>query len=125
MLRKRQGRAATCWSATSATLIAGFRELKQHRGRREAFLEDQVARTTESVRLKTVGGLTGFAVAEGWSQFAVFAFIGFLLFVIPLAPADPATLDRRLGAGGALPHDAARRHHHLAARSWGGHEPRC
>ena len=36
----RPGRAGRRWSATSATLIDGFRELKLHRGRREAFLDE-------------------------------------------------------------------------------------
>jgi putative ATP-binding cassette transporter len=65
------------------TLIGGFRELKQHGGRRSAFVAEAVAPRTDSARDKTARGLTGFAIAEGWSQFALFAFIGFLLFAAP------------------------------------------
>jgi putative ATP-binding cassette transporter len=65
------------------TLIEGFRELKQHRGRCDALIDESVGRATEAVRCKTASGLTGFAIAEGWSQFALFAFIGLLLFIVP------------------------------------------
>jgi putative pyoverdin transport system ATP-binding/permease protein len=66
------------------TLIGGFRELKLHRGRREAFLTESLDHTMASVRGDMVRGLTSFAVAEGWSQLAFFGFIGVLLFAIPL-----------------------------------------
>jgi putative pyoverdin transport system ATP-binding/permease protein len=65
------------------TLIGGFRELKLHRGRREAYLARSLEPTMASVRRDMVDGLTGFAVTEGWSQLAFFGFIGLLLFAIP------------------------------------------
>jgi putative pyoverdin transport system ATP-binding/permease protein len=64
------------------TLIGGFRELKLHRGRREAYLEESLEPTIASVRRDMVHGLTGYAVTEGWSQLAFFGFIGVLLFAI-------------------------------------------
>ena len=64
------------------TLIGGFRELKLHRGRREAYLAVSLEPTMASVRRDMVHGLTGFAVTEGWSQLAYFGFIGVLLFGI-------------------------------------------
>ena len=65
------------------TLIEGFRELKLHRGRREAFFRDGLAPATEAVRRRTGEGLAHFAVAGGWAQVMFFGFIGLALFAIP------------------------------------------
>jgi putative ATP-binding cassette transporter len=65
------------------TLIGGFRELKLHRGRRASYLAESVEPTMASVRRDMIGGLSSFAVADGWSQFAFFGFIGALLFALP------------------------------------------
>jgi putative ATP-binding cassette transporter len=66
------------------SLIGGFKELKLHRGRREAYLADSLEPTMASARTEMVRGLAHFAAAEGWGQLAFFGFIGFLLFVAPL-----------------------------------------
>jgi putative ATP-binding cassette transporter len=74
-------------------LIDGFRELKLHRGRRNAYLAESLEPTMASVRGETTRGLTSFAVAEGWGQLAYFGFIGVLLFAIPsLQPISRPTL---------------------------------
>jgi putative ATP-binding cassette transporter len=65
------------------TLIDGFRELKLHRRRREAFLEESLHAAAASVRDRNVAGLTIFALAAGWSQVAFFGIVGGLLFVLP------------------------------------------
>lgn len=80
------------------TLIDGFRELKQHRGRSEAFLARGLAPAAEAVRDRSVRGQTLFALAEGWSQAAFFVFLGFLLFVLP----SFRTFDRATLAGATL-----------------------
>jgi putative pyoverdin transport system ATP-binding/permease protein len=64
------------------TLIGGFRELKLHRGRRDAYLALSLEPTMASARRDMVKGLTGFAVTEGWTQLAFFGWIGVLLFAI-------------------------------------------
>jgi putative ATP-binding cassette transporter len=75
------------------TLIDGFRELKQHRGRGEAFLARGLVPAAAEVRDRSVAGQVLFALAEGWSQAAFFVFIGFLLFVLPaFHHVDRATL---------------------------------
>ena len=75
------------------TLIDGFRELKQHRGRGEAFLSRAFVPAAAEVRDRTVAGQALFALAEGWGQLAFFGFLGFLLFVVPLIrEVDRATL---------------------------------
>jgi putative ATP-binding cassette transporter len=62
-------------------LIGGFRELKQHSGRRAAFVEAGLETAAVTVRDQTVQGLTIFAVASSWGQIAFFGFLGLLLFV--------------------------------------------
>jgi putative ATP-binding cassette transporter len=75
------------------TAIAGFRELKLHRGRRVAFLAESLEPDVARARAEMVGGLTDFAIADGWGQTAFFAFIGVLLFgVAGLAPITRPTL---------------------------------
>jgi putative ATP-binding cassette transporter len=70
-------------------LIDGFRELKQHRGRREAFVGRSLREAAESVRAHGVRGMEAFALAAGWGQLAYFSFLGLVLFVLPrLGPLD-------------------------------------
>jgi putative ATP-binding cassette transporter len=71
------------------TAIAGFRELKLHRGRRAAFLAESLEPDVARARAEMVGGLTAFAIADGWGQTAFFAFIGLLLFAAPQLVAVP------------------------------------
>jgi putative ATP-binding cassette transporter len=80
------------------TLIEGFRELKQNRRRREAFLDHGLEPSAGTVRDRTIAGLTLFAWAEGFSQLAFFGFIGFLLFVLP----GMVTISRAALAGTVL-----------------------
>jgi putative ATP-binding cassette transporter len=68
------------------SLIAGFRELKQHEGRREAFLAEELPTAADRVRAQTVAGLTFFALAGSWGQTAFFGFIGLLLFAFAGTP---------------------------------------
>ncbi len=72
------------------TAIGGFRELKQHGGRRGAFLDGSLAPDVASARDETIAALGRFAIADGWSQLAFFGFIGFLLFGLPTL----STIDR-------------------------------
>ena len=75
------------------TLIGGFRELKLHRGRREAYLALSLEPTMASARTEMVGGLAHFAAAEGWGQLAYFGFIGFVLYAAPsIEPISRPTL---------------------------------
>jgi putative ATP-binding cassette transporter len=64
-------------------LCGGFRELKLHAGRRRSYLSGAIEPTTRAVRDKTTRALSLFAAAEGWSQFALFGFLGLVLFVAP------------------------------------------
>jgi putative ATP-binding cassette transporter len=79
LARSKQGELVTHYQS----LVAGFRELKQHRARREDFASRALRPAAESVRDLTTRGLALFALAEGWGQLAFFAFIGFVLFALP------------------------------------------
>ncbi|HEX8202180.1 MAG TPA: cyclic peptide export ABC transporter, partial [Isosphaeraceae bacterium] len=79
-------------------VIEGFRELKQHRGRREAFLAEALGPAAAAVRDRTTAGLTLFALAEGWSELAFFGVLGSLLFLLP----QWRDLDRATLAGAVL-----------------------
>jgi putative pyoverdin transport system ATP-binding/permease protein len=68
------------------TLTSGFRELKLHSPRREAYLRDGVECASASVRDHNTAGLTLFALAGSWGQAAFFGYIGLLLFVLPQLP---------------------------------------
>jgi putative ATP-binding cassette transporter len=63
-------------------LISGFRELKQHERRREAFFREGLLAAATTVRDRSVAGLTLFAAAGSWGQVAFFGFIGIVLFVV-------------------------------------------
>lgn len=65
------------------TLASGFRELKLHGPRREAYLRDGVDSASAAVRDHNAAGLTLFALAGSWGQAAFFGYIGLLLFVLP------------------------------------------
>ena len=106
------------------TAIGGFRELKQHRGRRSAFLAESLEPDVAASRVETVGGLARFAVAEGWSQLAFFGFIGLVLFGLPRI----ATIDRPTLVSAVFivlylmtPLDIVL----TWVPSWGGRGPRC
>lgn len=79
LARMRQGDLVTHYHS----LIEGFRELKQHRARRDEFLTAALEPAADTVREQTARGLSLYAIAEGWGQFAFFGFIGFVLFVLP------------------------------------------
>lgn len=66
------------------SLLDGFRELKLHRRKRQAFLADAVEASATVVRDRTIQGLTFFAIAGGWSQLAFFGFLGLVVFVLPV-----------------------------------------
>ncbi len=75
------------------TLIEGFRELRQHRRRRSAFLDESLAPTAAKLRDESVAGMTAYALAEGWGELAFFCVLGLILFALPVAGAlDRATL---------------------------------
>jgi len=64
-------------------LVDGFKELKLHRERRAAFLDESIRAASVRVRDRNVAGLSVFAAVAGWGQFLYFGFLGFLVFGLP------------------------------------------
>ncbi len=68
----------------------GAKELKLHRGRRDAFLGTLLGRSVEGVRTHHTRGMSIYAASESWGVFLFFAFIGCVLFVarrfVPMGP---------------------------------------
>jgi putative ATP-binding cassette transporter len=70
----------------------GMKELKLHRGRRRAFLDDVVAPAAASLKRHNTKGMTIYTAASSWGQTLVFVVIGLVVFVLPRAqPIDTAT----------------------------------
>jgi putative pyoverdin transport system ATP-binding/permease protein len=66
-------------------LFDGAKELKLHRERREAFIDDTLAPHVEAVRVQRTRGYVLYAAAASWGSFVLFAFIGVTLFVVARA----------------------------------------
>src|SRR4029079_2657174 len=61
-------------------LTEGSKELKIHRSRRDAFLNDLLQGTAQTTREYTVAGMRIYAFARGWGNSLFFVLIGLLLF---------------------------------------------
>ena len=64
-------------------LTGGTKELKLHKGRRDAFLSEELHDSAESYRRHQVVGNTIYAAVNSWSQIIFFGLLGVLLFVMP------------------------------------------
>lgn len=64
-------------------LTSGLKELKQHRARRDAFLDDRLAGRLDALRKLTVRGDTVYAVVNSWGQVLFFVLIGLVVFGAP------------------------------------------
>ncbi len=74
-------------------LIDGTKELKLHRKRRDVFMEGLLHGTAASLQRNNIKGTSLYAGADSWGQFLFFAFIGLLLFALPVwKQVDPQTL---------------------------------
>ena len=63
-------------------LFDGAKELKLHRERRRAFVEEVLASAVNKVRAERVAGLRIYAGAAAWGNFLFFALIGMVLFAL-------------------------------------------
>ncbi|WP_321945435.1 cyclic peptide export ABC transporter [Paraburkholderia sp. J10-1] len=63
-------------------LFDGAKELKLHRPRRAAFINDTLFTNVEAVRVQRTRGYVLYAAAASWGSFILFAFIGMTLFVV-------------------------------------------
>jgi putative ATP-binding cassette transporter len=64
-------------------LTEGTKELKLHAPRREAFVEDRLRATSESLMRHSVVGNAIYDATNSWGQGLIFVLIGVLLFVVP------------------------------------------
>ncbi len=75
------------------SLIEGNKELKLHRGRREAFFHDQLEHAALSFRRKASAGDAIYALTASFGHLLIFILIGLLLFALPaLQPTNAATI---------------------------------
>jgi putative ATP-binding cassette transporter len=65
------------------TLTEGIKELKLHRARRNAYLEDDVALAADVCRRHNVAAELRFIVAQNWNQMLFLGLIGLILFFLP------------------------------------------
>jgi putative ATP-binding cassette transporter len=63
-------------------LFDGAKELKLHRQRKQAFIDDTLATNVEAVRVQRTRGYVLYAAAASWGSFIFFAFIGCVLFLL-------------------------------------------
>ena len=63
------------------SLTEGIKELMMHRGRREAFLSQDVTHTALSLRYLNLVATRQYVIADGWTQFAFYSLIGGMLLV--------------------------------------------
>ncbi|MFX1737704.1 cyclic peptide export ABC transporter [Paraburkholderia sp. A1RI_3L] len=62
-------------------LFDGAKELKLHRERKRAFIDDTLETNVEAVRVQRTRGYMLYAAASSWGNCILFAFIGLTLFV--------------------------------------------
>ena len=75
------------------SLVEGIKEIKLHKDRKNAFLEEDVDGTSKYIRQENIKAMNRYAVAEGWSQFMYFILLGVVLFAFPsMYHVSPKTL---------------------------------
>ena len=65
------------------SLTEGIKELMMHRGRREAFLSEDVMHTALSLRHLNLEATRQYMIADGWTQFLFYSLIGAILLIFP------------------------------------------
>jgi putative ATP-binding cassette transporter len=74
-------------------LTEGTKELKLHAKRREAFLNDVLAPSADSLRRHNLSAMMVYTAAASWGQVLLFIVIGLMIFVLPgQTPVDTAAL---------------------------------
>lgn len=68
-------------------LSEGVQELKMHRGRRRALLDEVLLPAADRVRRHNTSGIAIYASAANWNRLLYFVYVGLLLFLFPsIAP---------------------------------------
>jgi putative ATP-binding cassette transporter len=76
-------------------LTRGTKELKLHRRRRAAFINESLQRTSAELRRHTIAGTATYSAANSWGQILFFVVIGLLLFFMPAV--EPMTTETLTG----------------------------
>ncbi|HET8579553.1 MAG TPA: cyclic peptide export ABC transporter, partial [Nitrospiraceae bacterium] len=72
------------------SLTEGIKELMMHRGRREAFLADDVVHTALALRHLNLIATKRYMIVDGWTQLLFYGLIGAVLLVFPQLLTFPA-----------------------------------
>ncbi len=64
-------------------LIDGLKQLKLHRGRRESFVADEIAKTTQKSLDLNVSADVRYSIAEHVTQLSLYTLLGIVLFALP------------------------------------------
>jgi putative ATP-binding cassette transporter len=70
------------------SLVSGAKELKLHRARRGAFIDEVVEPSAQEVRRHSLAGEGLYVLLNGWSQVLYFIVIGLILFAVPIFVTD-------------------------------------
>jgi putative pyoverdin transport system ATP-binding/permease protein len=70
-------------------LTEGIKELKLHRHRRAAFLEQNVQETTENFARHNIAAEYRFIIAQNWNHVLFYILVGVLLFLLPAVKPVP------------------------------------
>jgi putative pyoverdin transport system ATP-binding/permease protein len=62
------------------TLTSGLKELMMHRGRRDAFVHQELRAAADEYRKSNLAAATHYTLADGWMQAVFYVLIGLLLF---------------------------------------------
>ncbi|HEX8116456.1 MAG TPA: cyclic peptide export ABC transporter, partial [Pyrinomonadaceae bacterium] len=65
-------------------LVSGAKELKLHRARRSAFIDEVVEPSAQEVRRHSLAGEGLYVLLNGWSQVLYFIVVGLILFAVPI-----------------------------------------
>jgi len=66
-------------------LTTGIKELMMHRGRRDAFILDEITPAASDFRAHNMAATTHYALAEAWIQTLYHSLIAMVIFVFPIA----------------------------------------
>lgn len=74
-------------------LTEGIKELKLHRPRRQAFLDDELHTSVATLQQQSMAAGTRYVLFDVWVQFMFYALLGLILFAVPAVnDVRPATL---------------------------------
>jgi putative ATP-binding cassette transporter len=66
------------------SLMEGIKEIKLHRGRKNAFFQEDFDHTVRYLRQENTSAMNRYALADAWSQSMYFMLLGVVLFAFPL-----------------------------------------